>query len=115
LEESLERLSFLGQLAPGWDSYTAQPPNELSLDWARATLEVLGELGVPPTCIVPSAEGGISVCFVADNRYADVECFNNGEILAGLSGVGEPRVWEVAPNKAGIRLALDEIRGYLRA
>ena len=115
LEESLELLAFLRQLAPGWDSYSAEPPNELSVDWARATLEVLDELGVPPTCIVPSAEGGVSVCFVADKRYADIECFNTGEILAGLSGVGGPRVWEVAPNKEGIRLALDEIRGYLRA
>jgi len=57
----------------------------------------------------------VSVCFVVDNRYADLECFNTGEILAGFSGVGEPRVREVAPNKAGIRLALQEIRGYLRA
>jgi len=115
LEEFLELLAPLPRLAPGWDSYAAEPPNEVSVDRARAILEVLDELGLPPTCIVPSAEGGVSVCFVADSRYADLECFNTGEILAGFSGAGEPSVWEVAPNKEGIGLALEEIRGHLRA
>ena len=74
---------------------------------------MLESVPLVPTRIVPSAEGGIAVCFVHGDRYADLECLNSGEILAvTYRGVAEPLVWEVAPESATLRTAIEHIRAH---
>jgi hypothetical protein len=70
----------------------------------------------PPENILPSAEGGVGICFRALHRYADIECFNCGEIWTARSeGGGDPRVEEVQPTEADVRRALHEIREFLQS
>lgn len=49
-----------------------------------------------PTRIIPSADGGVTITFYAGDRYADIECFNSGEILA-MTKRGSERadIWPV--------------------
>ena len=38
----------------------------------------------------------MAICFVNEQRYADIEFLNSGEILAvTYTGVAEPNVWEI--------------------
>lgn len=72
-------------------------------------------LDMPPFEISTSVEGGIAVCFVAESRYADIECFNTGEALAVVSDrITRPKAWEVSLTEVGLREALLTIRDFLK-
>jgi hypothetical protein len=89
-------------------------PSTDSLVWARLVLQRFAEIGVAPSKVVASAEGGTAVCLVDGNRYADIESLNSGAILAVLSDkYSEPVVWDVEPNESGIALAIDRIRKFI--
>ena len=111
LFETVENLS---QLRKDWDSYGAEAPNTKATYWAKRVLLELRELGLAPDSILPSVEGGVGIAFRRSGNYADVECFNTGEILAIQSdGSGQPSAWEVGPG--GITETLAIIRAYLNA
>lgn len=75
---------------------SAYVPSEDSLKLAEQIAGVSVRLGIGPTRIVPSAEGGVGICYYKGQRYGDIECLNTGEILACTSdGTGNPKVWEV--------------------
>lgn len=95
--------------------FTAEPPNNTALNWASKTLEILSKTGLSPTRITPSVENGIGISFISDNRYADIECFNEGDILAVTSdGQGNPEVWEVEATMLGLTFAIEKIRVFLQ-
>lgn len=96
LLECDRRLEELLELEQDWDSYGAAPPNRVAVSLAAKVLRALSKEGLPAPCINPSAEEGICMSYRAGSLYADVECFNSGEMLAATSdGEGERRVWEV--------------------
>lgn len=73
-----------------------EPPNAIALANAECIRTVLGEMGVTPMKECPSAEGGIAFVFSEGDTYADIECFNSGEIYAAMSDQrDEPHVFEV--------------------
>ena len=112
--EEVNRVDSFGSLAKGWDSYSAEPPNDLSRLWARAAIYYLDSMEFPPDRIAPSVEGGIAITWNRDGRYANIELFNSGELLAARRGEdGNPVVWEVPSN--GLEAGLREIREYLNA
>jgi len=114
LPECDRELEELLRLEQDWDSYGAEPPNDLAVSLAKKLVRVLGQQGLPPPCINPSAEEGVCVSFRAGRLYADIECFNSGEILAATSdGEGERRVWEVASRESEITKAAHLIRTFL--
>jgi len=41
--------------------------------------------GIPPSNVVPSAKGGVGICFTRNGKYADFECFNDGTVLWVIS------------------------------
>jgi hypothetical protein len=89
--------SFRG-LAAGWDSYRAEPPTDAAIENARRVLDVLWENEAGEGVrLSPSVEGGVSIVFkTPDKRYADIECFNDGEVLAITSDpASDPVVWPV--------------------
>lgn len=103
-------------LSPNWDSYGAEPPNAGAICRLESILHLLTNVDLTPSKIVPSAEGGAAVCFINGARYADVECFNNGTLLAVLStGRGTPEVWEVGSSETAVWTTLEKIRDFLRA
>ncbi len=102
------------ELEEDWNSYGAAPPNRRAVSLARNVVRLLAREGLPPPCINPSAEEGICMSFRAGSLYADIECFNSGEVLAATSdGEGERRVWEVGSRERGIVEAARLIRTFL--
>ena len=107
-----KRIRALRQLSKDWDSYGAEAPNGKATYGAWQVILELRNLGLAPTSILPSVEGGVGITFRRDGKYADIECFNTGEILAIQSdGSGQPSVWEVGPD--ALKETLTTIRAYL--
>lgn len=114
--KSTRKLQELENLPANWDSYGANPPNSIALFWGRESLTVLFEMNFPPTQITPSVEEGVGICFIRGKKYADIECFNTGEILAVTSdSQGNPNVWEVNPSREELKNSLQRIRVYLQS
>lgn len=114
LQEALQVVTRLGFLRQNWDTYEAEAPNETARGLAREVLMNMGEVELRPTRVDASAEGGICISFVQGSRYADVECFNSGEVLAVTSsGDGQPTVWEVPATEFDIQSAVAAIQTYL--
>ena len=111
-----EKLMQLAQLSKNWDSYGAEPPNKIALNWAKETLIILSELELFPIQIGPSVENGVGISFMFGKKYADIECFNEGDILAVTSDrQGNPDVWEVEASTLGIKSAIEKIRVFLQS
>src|SRR5665213_1605638 len=77
----------------------AESPNT----WARKCAEWI-LLDTPqftiPDRVAPSIQGGVAMFFYAADKYADIECFNSGEILGTTAtGNGEPEIWTIRPNE----------------
>ena len=85
------QLSTTVSLKPDWDTYGAESPNELARTRAAQILDLLEEASFPPARLMPSAEGGISISFVAGDNRGEIEIYNTGEIAAATySGQSEP-------------------------
>ena len=71
---------------------------------------------IVPTRIVASAEGGIAICFVSDDKYADVEFLNSGEILGVVSNRrDQPTVWSIDQSSRELTGAAIRISHFLHA
>jgi hypothetical protein len=111
----MHTLDSLQQIPVDWNGYGSEPPNEVSVTNARSVFTAVNNLGYLPTSVSASAEGGVGISFINGNRYADIECFNTGEIWAVTSdGTGNPQVWRVASPEE-IVTALETIRGFIQA
>jgi hypothetical protein len=114
--EQLARLESFRTLQQGWDSYDAAPPGDVAVDNARHVLRVLwtSETAPPLRQISPSVEGGVAFVFTGrDKKYADIECFNNGDILAITSdGSTEPSVWSLNKEGGSIRHAIEKLNAF---
>jgi hypothetical protein len=78
-------LESMEGLTVDWRVEGVEPPNALSRLYAGRILEVADDLGIKPTYVSASAEGGVGICFKRNGLYADIECFNTGEIWALFS------------------------------
>jgi len=107
-----EAVDDMQELQADWNGYNSEPPNEFARQVAKQILLSATNVLVPSR-VAPSAQGGIGICFYGrDNKYADIECLNTGEILATLSdGTGRPEVWDVKPIDS--RRALERIGKYI--
>ena len=115
--DHLAKLNAFRTLQRGWDSYDAEPPSELAIANAKRVLHVIWSvgLGLPIKTIAPSVEGGVGIVFAgSEQRYADIECFNDGEILGIISeGVSDPSVWTVGEESGMLRQAIEKISAFL--
>lgn len=115
LQDALQSLSRLAALPPNWDSYGADPPNATAIALARIVLSAMSDIELKPSHLDASAESGVCLSFVQGSRYADIECFNSGEVLAVTSaGDGHPTVWEVPVTDVEIASAVAVIQTYLQ-
>lgn len=111
LQKSLEALL---KIEADWNGYGSEPPNALAIALAKQAVLSGAKFNLIPDRAVASTSGGAGICFYARDRYADLEFFNTGEIVAMTSdGRNPPDVWELTPDK--IDLALTTIREYLSA
>lgn len=85
-----------------------------ALHLANIVIEQLEKVEFAPSKIVESVEGGIAFCFVAGDKYADIECLNTGEILGVTTNRRDrPSVWEVQHNESEIARATERIREFI--
>jgi hypothetical protein len=89
-------------------------PNEVAVDYAVAVLNRLQNDSLNPDRLIASTEGGIAICFVRSNKYADIECLNSGVILGVTSNKRDrPTVWEITPGPGDIARACSRLRMFL--
>ena len=67
------------------------PPSARALTDAWTVLDSLVEADLRPTRVTTSAEGGIAFIFERGGKYADIECLNNGCVLAGFTDFADRR------------------------
>ena len=110
------RLRQLASLHVNWDTYGAEPPSQGAISAADSITKAFITFGLIPDAITPSAEGGVAICFVRNQKYADIECFNSGDILGvRYSPREDPRAWAVLPGAAATDATIQSISQYLSA
>jgi hypothetical protein len=116
LLKAKQQLCALTKLEANWDSYGAPAPNQTAVVNTVRVLEALQPYELGLARILPSAEGGVGICFVNGNRYADIECSNDGEMI-GVRYVGTEMPILIDINESGdaITAALEQIRTHLGA
>jgi hypothetical protein len=94
-------MNQLASLPPNWDTFETERPSQQAIAAATGIAESFINFGLVPDAIVPSAEGGVAVCFLRNQKYADIECLNSGEVLAvRYSSQDDPQAWAVRANVA---------------
>jgi hypothetical protein len=111
LQEARQRLIGLG-LPPEWPAETVEAPSERASKSADCALRLLAEHGLEPSWMLPSLEGGICIAFALDDRYADIELLNSGEISTTRSR-GFNSVSEILPCGSSLWTAVQPIRAFL--
>jgi hypothetical protein len=110
------RLRQLAGLRTNWDTYGSEPPSRESLSSAGTIAKAFINRGLIPDAVGPSAEGGVAICFVRNQRYADIECFNSGETLAvRYSSDEDPTAWELRGDDAASDATIQFFSKYLSA
>ena len=98
--EGIKTISKLQGLETSYDGYGTRPPNKTAAEYASRVLSALEDLDFQPSAIDPSSDEGICISFRKHNLYADVECFNNGEVFAETKVDGEePTIWAIEPQE----------------
>ncbi len=105
LQRDLKTLSF-------W-SEEDERPNPLAIHLALQLLETANTLGMWPSRLRSSPDGGVILAFRKGEMYGKLEAFNDGEILAATSGYSAtPDVWR-AMGAVAAKEALEKIRTHL--
>ena len=114
--EARRRLNTTVSLEHGWDTYGAETPNDVARALAARILYLLEEDALPPTRLLPSAEGGIAMSFVEGDNRAEIEIYNTGEVAAvTYSAHSEPVAWELSNADSALKNAIIDIRVHLAA
>ena len=86
----------LRHLVKGWDSYEAEPPSDWAISEALRIVGAAFNLRMEVTRAIPSADGGIGICFVKGDRYSHIEASNQNELtLVMFSGQELGQVLEI--------------------
>jgi hypothetical protein len=111
-----ELIRRLPKLKEGWDGAGAAPPNAESIRNSRQLLRAMVNYGgLPVPAIAPSVEEGICISFHENEMYADIECFNSGEVIGATSdGRGGHEIWEIDLSDAAIDESFDRIKRRIR-
>jgi hypothetical protein len=113
LDHRLRQLAFLHA---DWDTYGAEPPSQGAITTAASIAKAFIEFGLIPDAVTPSAEGGVAICFVRNEKYADVEFFNSGDVMGvRYSSREDPKAWAVLPGAAATDATIQTISQYLSA
>jgi hypothetical protein len=111
-EEMEARIGRTRDLSPGWDSYDAPIPTDEARATARRVLAAMIGRGMDCQRIVPSCEGGIGFIWAHGDVRADIECYNDGDYLAGLYGKKDKEI-SILEASIGLPEILSSIEGHL--
>jgi hypothetical protein len=96
-----------------WPENADRPTNE-ALAGAKVVLQKFREFDLLPSSVVASAEGGVAICFINNDKYSDIECLNSGEILGVNSNRRDiPIAWEIGLSDHAIEVSVSQIRDFL--
>jgi|GEM_PF-2015548 len=96
LSKFLQEVTELGSLSDYEATTGVAAPNQVSIRNARSILSVLAKIDLCPSRIGPSSDEGICISFNSRDRYADIESFNSGDIMAAsYSANSDTEVWRV--------------------
>ena len=112
-----DELSKMRAQRAGWDGYDAPSPNDAAIEASEQALTVLRSENAKPTAILLSADGGVGICFVEQDRYAHMEFSNSGEVWVLMYGPhGDPETGQLpSSDAASIREGWTRIRAYLQS
>jgi hypothetical protein len=99
-----------------WQDLGAEPPNDEARLIARSLLVCTYASGLEPTVVTASSDSGIAICFKKNGVYADLECFNSGEVASSvIDRQGTAYTWEIDQKEHSVTLAIDRIKQFLNA
>jgi hypothetical protein len=111
LVEARRRLAGLG-LSPEWPEDSIASPTPRASASADCALRLLAGLGLQPTRLSPSPEGGVCIAFSQWDRYADLQFLNSGEVVATYSGEGVDAP-QISPVESDLAAACQTLRVFL--
>lgn len=107
-------LTELDQLKPGWNTYDAKPPSSLAMTTSLRMLRTLSSLDCLPDKVLPLADGGVAFVYKHGPLYANFECFNDGDVTAGISNRSDHHeAWDV--DLSSVEDSVERIRSFLNA
>ena len=110
-EKQLDRMTGLDV---DWAADGGEPPNDEARANARQVLAVLNILSLHVEYVTASASSGITICLQRGERYADIECFNTGEIWAVVSARSQsPQTWQLEARRSAVEETLHRIASVL--
>jgi hypothetical protein len=116
IEDPDAKLTKIAALGENWDSYGAVPPDAQSVISARLALRLANSDRTLPQAVVPSAEGGVSLCWDMGAKHAYIEFGNDGTaVVATYEGDGEPYIREFHPDIPSITDGLQTVCNFMRA
>ena len=111
---ALNQLDELKTLQSNWDSYGAETPNTNALSNAREIILRVIEKQIMPNRILPSVEGGVSIVFGNKRRLADIEIFNDGDVIVSLMNDQAVKgVFQIEFEEKEIDQALERIATFI--
>lgn len=114
LGRHIASLHAMQSLSRNWHSSCENPPNRVAIQRAKAVLDAAAALDLEPSNVDPSVDEGVCIAFRRESRYADIECFNSGELLAAETSEDAPtEVWEVDASIGGIEGAIARISDFI--
>lgn len=114
--ELRDQLTLLNGVGENWDTYNAPAPSPDSIGAAGRALDILRGLNAQPSGIVPSAEGGVGICFIRGQAYAHIEFLNDSSVYGMMYAPGKgPQNWQLGAASAdSIQETWNRIRAYLQ-
>jgi|SRR5579859_1516480 len=110
------KLKCLTSLPTNWDSCGSDRPSREAISSAAGIAKAFIDFGLVPDAITPSPEGGIAICFMRNQKYADIECLNSGEILAvRYSSNDDPKAWALERDAVATDATVQSFSQYLSA
>src|SRR2546422_189828 len=106
------QIDQLRSLRRGWNTYGAEPPNDTAFELTDRILSAANRLRIDVTRVVPSADGGLGVCFVRGGRYAHIEASNEGELTLVMFAGRETAEVSGIDSEESLLRALERIRDY---
>lgn len=96
-----DQLTKLRHVGANWDGFDAPPPDADAIAAAESALNILRSLNALPTDVFPSADGGVGICFIQNERYAHIEFENSGGTWVLMYGPEKPTTtWQLRSNDA---------------
>jgi hypothetical protein len=108
------KLDSMRNIPDDWNGFGSASPNVIAIRNSQDVLDILHVMQLIPKDINPSADDGIGITFSKNDRYAIIECYNDGDIVSVIyKGDGEPTAWNVGNSLTEIRGTIETISDFI--